>query len=286
MTLHNELNQSIVGNNYNDLSKNEIVDQRNMVETFKSFYTDYTKTFCSHISNLFYAIQQTQNICLKCNTTQYNFQTYFFIIFPLEKVKEYTFINIQYNIQQQLLYNMNNMNNMYNNMFNMNNNMNNINQLNQKKQSLHNDIVNIFDCFNYFQKVETFTGINAMYCNYCKQMTDANYCNTLLTLPKILIILLNRGKGIEFKIKLEFNEQLNLDSYVGSNSTNNNYKLIGVITHLGNSGEDGHFIAHCLSPIDNKWYTYNDAIVTEIKDFKRIIDLRMPYLLFYQKINQ
>ena len=64
------------------------------------------------------------------------------------------------------------------------------------------------------------------------------------------------------------------------------FKLIGVITYLGNSGEDGHFIAHCLSPISNQWYTYNDSIVTEINNFqKEIIDIRMPYLLFYQRLE-
>ena len=64
------------------------------------------------------------------------------------------------------------------------------------------------------------------------------------------------------------------------------YKLIGVITHLGQSGADGHFIAHCLSPIDQNWYTYNDAKVTLIKDMEtEVVNLGMPYLLFYQRIE-
>ena len=78
-----------------------------------------------------------------------------------------------------------------------------------------------------------------------------------------------------------------MNPFLNSNETSNIYNLIGVITHIGDSGESGHFIAHCLSPIDNKWYTYNDAIVTEMQEFQRIIDLGMPYLLFYQrKYNQ
>jgi ubiquitin C-terminal hydrolase len=283
MTLHSELNKSVVNSKHNNLFSNEICNQRNKLETFQCFYKNYLKNFNSKISDVFYAIQQNQTTCLNCNAIQYNFQTYFFIIFPLEKVKEYILNNLQSEFQQQLFYNMGNFynNNMFN--FNMHNNMN---QINQKLQNVNNDIVNIFDCFNYIQKVDTFTGSNAMYCNFCGQMSDANYCNTLLTLPNILIILINRGKGIEFKIKLEFYETLNLDSYAGLNNTSNNYKLIGVITHLGNSGEDGHFIAHCFNPIDKEWYTYNDAIVTKIEDFKRIIDLGMPYLLFYKKINK
>ena len=168
----------------------------------------------------------------------------------------------------------------------MNMNMINMNEINQKMINLNNNIVNIIDCFLYNQKLDIFTGNNAMYCNYCSQMSNANYQNTFITIPKILILLLNRGKGIEFKIKLEFTQYLELNSFIGLNNVNYNYKLIGVITHFGNSGEDGHFIANCLSPIDKQWYKYNDAIVTHIDDFqKEIIDLGMPYLLFYQKID-
>ena len=81
---------------------------------------------------------------------------------------------------------------------------------------------------------------------------------------------------------------MDISKYVSQKNGNGvKYKLIGVITHLGFSGEDGHFIAHCLSPIDKKWYTYNDAIVHEIKDYqKEIIDLGMPYLLFYKRIDE
>ena len=117
-------------------------------------------------------------------------------------------------------------------------------------------------------------------------MTEANYSSFLETTPKVLIILLNRGTGIQFKIKLEFTTELDISQYVNQNNGGIKYKLIGVITHLGESGASGHFIAHCLSPIDNQWYTYNDAIVSKIDDFqKQIIDLGMPYLLFYKKVG-
>ena len=119
-------------------------------------------------------------------------------------------------------------------------------------------------------------------------MANAAYSTLLTTAPKVLILLLNRGAGIQFKVKLEFSTELDITNYIQRKIGNGNikYKLIGVITHLGESGEGGHFIAHCLSPIDNGWYTYNDSIVKEIDDFqKQIIDLGMPYLLFYQRID-
>ena len=147
--------------------------------------------------------------------------------------------------------------------------------------------VDINDCFLYNQKNDIFTGENAMYCNHCKIQYKASYCTQLYSVPEILIIVLNRGKGIEFNVKLEFYEYLNLGQFVEYKSLGCNYQLIGVVTHLGESGASGHFIAYCRSPIDNNWYKYNDDIVTKVKQFKEeIIDYAMPYILFFQKINK
>ena len=179
-----------------------------------------------------------------------------------------------------------------NNMFNMgmNNNINNANNINNnnisnmKLQKLYKNIVDISDCFEYNSKTDLFTEDNQIYCNNCHKMSNAYYSTNLETAPKVLILLLNRGKGIQFKIKLEFTMELDIGKYVNQKQANTNYKLIGVITHLGDNGESGHFIAHCLSPIDGEWYTYNDAIVSKIDDIKKqVVDLGMPYLLFYQR---
>ena len=67
------------------------------------------------------------------------------------------------------------------------------------------------------------------------------------------------------------------------------YNLYGVITHIGQSGPSAHFVASCKSPVDNKWYRYNDAIVTPIKSNniqKEVIDFCTPYILFYKKNNK
>ena len=70
------------------------------------------------------------------------------------------------------------------------------------------------------------------------------------------------------------------------NNTGFNYQLIGVITHIGESGMGGHFIAYCRDPIYNYWYKYNDSIVTPVGNFQsEVINFAMPYLLFYQKIG-
>ena len=148
-----------------------------------------------------------------------------------------------------------------------------------------NDLVNIYDCFQYNQKVDFMVGENAMYCNYCKQTSGSTMCTFLSVTPDVLIIILNRGKGIEFNVKINFFEDLNLENFVEHKETGCNYKLIGVITHLGGNDMNGHFIAYCKDPISNDWYQYNDAIVNPVSNFQNdVINYAMPYLLFYQKI--
>ena len=283
MTLHLELNKVNIINKENN--NNGIVDQTNKQLIYINFFKEIHETNNSIISQLFYAINCNVTRCLKCNYQIFNCQVYFFIIFPLEEVRKFK-SNI---INQQNM--INNMNNQINNMnihnpYNMYM-MNGQYQFNNNINYINVNGVNIYDCFEYDRKINYMTGDNSMYCNFCKSQQECYMSTNLVTGPEVLIILLNRGNGIEFNVKIEFYENLNLYNYIEFKNTGFNYRLIGVISHLGESGMGGHFIAYCRDPlIINKWYKYNDAIVDEVKDFKKeIIDFAMPYLLFYQKIK-
>ncbi len=252
MTLHQELNKAI--NTQQNFNFN--IDQRNQILMFNTFAQNYMSENKSIISDLFYGINCNITQCGGCQVTTFNYQTYFFLVFPLEEVRKFKMNNNQF-------------------MFNYNYNFNN------------NNLVNIFDCFNYDRNTNSMAGANAIYCNYCKRTCDSFMRTELTTGPEILIILLNRGKGIEFKVKINFVEYLDLSNYLQLPNTGCKYKLIGVITHMGESGMGGHFIAYCLDPIStNLWHRYNDDTVTQVKNFKsEVIDYAMPYLLFYQKIK-
>ena len=100
---------------------------------------------------------------------------------------------------------------------------------------------------------------------------------------RIVILVLNRGTGIQFKVKLQFDLELDLNNYLENKTSGCVYDLIGVVTHLGESGASGHFIASCKSPVNGNWYQYNDDLVNPIKNFKEeILDFAMPYILFYK----
>ena len=259
MTLHKELNKAKI--NPEVIDDDAEIDQTKKNLVFDNFKNEFISKNQSFISDLFYAMNGSITECYNCHVKLYNYQIYFFIVFPLEEVRKF---KIECNMQNQF--------NFYNNFYFNNNYFN-------------NNEVNIYDCFDYDKKVNIMSGENAMYCNRCKIQTHCGMNNYLVTGPEILILLLNRGKGIEFNVKIHFFEDLNLYNYIEYKETGTNYKLIGVITHIGESSMDGHFIAYCKDPITNLWFKYNDAFVNDVENFKaEVIDFAMPYLLFYQKV--
>ena len=264
--LHEELNQ--INNNNNILLNNNIINNNTFMQDFNNFYSNYIKNFNSIISKLFYAIQMTQTTCLRCNHTQYNFQTYFFISFPLLDVKQYAINKRQ--IQQQ---------------FQLNNNNFNMNSMNLKIFNLTNNILDIFDCFNYLQKIEILSNDNSIFCSNCKQFSVANYFLKLYSSPKILILILDHENLLQ-NIKIDFPLELDLNQYFLDQNVKHNYKLIGVVSFIIKDLQNWFLISHCLSPIDKKWYTFKDAIVNEVYDYKsQILNQGMPCILFYQKIE-
>ena len=271
MTLHSELNKNNKNQNTN---LNFFIDQKNEISIFNAFLQNFMAENKSIISDIFYGVTHTIMKCTRCNFLKHNFELYFFLVFPLEEIRKY---KLQQLINQNM--NLSNQNMMYQNF--------DINQLFQqnlnKIQLLQNNKVNIFDCFDYNQKEENFCGENAMYCNDCNMQLPTIYQTLLYSAPEILILVLNRGAGIQFKIQIEFYEEINLSNYFHEKGPII-YDLISVVTHMGESGSNGHFIATCKSPIDNNWYQYNDDLVFKINNFKsQILDYAMPYILFYQK---
>ena len=162
----------------------------------------------------------------------------------------------------------------------MNMGMNGMNML----PNMNTNEVNLDDCFEYNQKDDFMTGENKIFCNKCKQYSDSINRNKIFSFSNILIMILNRGKNNIYKVTLNFSEKIDLTKYVLNAQDKYIYNLYGVITHLGESGESGHFVASCKSPVDNKWYRYNDSIVYLINDFnKKVEKFGTPYILFYQR---
>ena len=146
LTLHLELNIS-PKNQLPENNNNVFEDQRNKQLMYNNFVNSFYKENNSIISQLFYALNYNYTQCANCNAGSYNYQVYFFLIFPLEEVRKFKLMN------------------------NNNNGFNNINN--------NNNVVDIMDCFDFDRKVNFMTGDNVIYCNYCKQSCNS-YMRTIL----------------------------------------------------------------------------------------------------------
>ena len=260
--LHKELNSRNIDtiNNTNQNPVNgqiQIKLQTDEKEEYLKFKTDYYNKNESIIQKLFYGEQESYSFCHNCKIHIFTFSIFNFLIFPLEKVRQYLVNNNNYGF----------------------------------------GYVTLFDCFMQYKSVEIMTGQNQMYCNNCKISSDFSMNNIIFKHPEIFIIILNRGKGLEFQVPFKYPKSFELNEYINMNKNNDNYRgdeiieyeLIGVITHIGDNSMSGHFIACCKSPVDNNWYCYNDAIVSECKDPTNIFGDNstnsIPYVLFYQNKN-
>ena len=256
--LHKELKRPV---NANIIENNIPLNQYDKKNAFNYFFNDFKKE-CSIISDIFFGFTETTNECLYCKNYYnsngcnspicYNYGIFNCLIFPLEEVK-----NMKNNVIQ-------------------NNNI-----------QINNNCVTLYECFYYNQKSEFFTGDNRNYCNICKQLWDSIYTSKIYVCPNNLIIILNRGKGNVYDVKLDFSESIDITQFVlQKDKPQIIYNLYGVITHIGQSGPNAHFVASCKNPIDNKWYRFNDAFVNPIANFQEeVIEFGTPYILFYKKIN-
>ena len=265
--LHEELNKA--KNNINSENNGNSENQSDKMAKFNNFVIKFCNENKSLISDIFFGINLTSIKCSFCKVINYEFDIYYFLSFPIEEIKEYKIQQI--NNQMFLMNNMINMN-PYQNLANMELNINSI---------------NIYDCFQYKKdNIDTFTGVGSINCNNCGNILTYTTQTNLFTAPKILIIGLNKGRNFEINIKIEFFEDLNLFNFIEITDTGFSYKLIGVVTYIGNDGENKKFISYCKNPIDIKWYKFeNDFVIPVINFQNEIMDYGSPYILFYQKTN-
>ena len=156
----------------------------------------------------------------------------------------------------------------------------------RKYKNKLNNAVDIIECFEYYRKQDFMKNSNQIYCNNCKAMSNSNNKTELIIGPNVLVINLNRGKGLEFNVKINFDEYLDIKNFIYyKESSPTFYELIGIVTHFGPSSMSGHFIAFCKSFVDNQWYKYNDTQVNH-SSFQEARSTGVPYILFYSYIKR
>ena len=237
------------------------INPYNQQQVLQSYLYEFQINFNSFISNCFYGTTQGEFECQNCKMRlyqsgqnmpliKYNYQTFFFLNFPLDEVRKFILSN-------QMLY---------------------TKYMNSRVNP--NDAVDLIDCFYYHQKDELLD----CYCERCQSSNAKVISRTrLFVAPSYLIIILNRGKGRQFNIKINFPEEFDTNGiFINPSGI---FQLYAVVKHFGESGSSGHFTAYCRSPIDNCWYFYNDDMVSPVgpQDMYQIRDIGLTYMLFYQK---
>ena len=252
------------------------------------FVTNHKSIF----SDLFYGFMSQTIECSKCKQRLTNYQIFNFIIFPIENV---------YNSKKG-----NNRNNNFKEnktfirpagkpsssywstsssvigSFHSNQNRSYVQNNYNDRFDTGKKSVTLDDCFENEIDDINFKGDNQIYCNRCRKLLDAKGQNRIFSSPHVLILILNRGKANQFDCDVEFDENINIGKYVVSKACPTKYKLIGVISHFGESSMSGHFIADCRH-FDDKWYCFNDGIVTGPSG--RYTKRGTPYILFYQNAD-
>ena len=260
--IHNELSpeQKNVNNIKKDFYQLEL-ESRDEQKMLKNFYDDFKSRNQTKIYDIFYGITRSTMKCNHCNITKFSFQMFNMQIFLLKKIKEdkMTELGKYYN---------------------------------------SNDKLNILDAFLNQQKEEKLVQENMIYCNNCKGLYEGVHQQVIYGLPKVLIIILNRGRD-----NMDFNEEFNFPDILDLKDTgvvllNQNsyhkYYLCGILTHFGDSGNQGHFAAYCRNSSTDTFTFYNDTAVTQSisieSAMKTVISddsckKKTPYILFYNSFE-
>ena len=151
----------------------------------------------------------------------------------------------------------------------------------RKYKNYSYNCVSIEDCFDYYEKQEIYP---SCFCNNCRKLYPAYNQSKIYYAPPTLIINLNRGRGLQYKVNIKFDQLLNLRNYIFYSDSPYMYELIGVICHFGSNDMGGHFIAYCKHNNNGQWYKFNDAFVNPISFDTIIKDNGVPYVLFYSYI--
>ena len=107
----------------------------------------------------------------------------------------------------------------------------------------HNKNFNLYQGFKDFIEEEIMSGDNQCYCQNCKDLRDAKVTQKIFVTPPYLIINFDYGKNKKYKpLKVDFGIQIDLTNFTDEKCKGRSYELIAVSSHIGESGNTGHYI--------------------------------------------
>lgn len=141
-------------------------------------------------------------------------------------------------------------------------------------------------CFRAFnQGVESRSPIGG--CPHCKYKGPVKKSLAVEKYPRVLTLRLGRvlrdSQNRERKISRPVSFPVSgFCPPGGPERTKVVYDLYAVLSHVGNSAEEGHFIVHAKNLYRQRWYTFNDSHITELKLHSTHFISKEAYVLFYK----
>lgn len=241
----------------------------------KDIHMRYSKSYTSFNKELyFYNLNMVK--CGKCEYVSLNYSPYNILCLPIHDSVHTVFTGLQAQ---------NNTNGKMGTEFNVNG-------------ILKNDTDNSqsYTIYNCLDKMFCKELLDTEYkCEKCKNTAGNTIEKKILTKPTTLIICLKRfdfkilpgGFGTPIKINrnIEYPHVLNIGKYypiIPGDESENIYKLVGVINHIGMMNY-GHYFSYCYDSEKECWFNYNDNHVSRI-NIKDVINNPNAYVLFYEKV--
>ena len=144
---------------------------------------------------------------------------------------------------------------------------------------------NFYRGLKEYTKEEILSGDNQFYCQVCNNLRDAKVESKICYTSPYLIINLDYGKGKKYNPNsIDFGSTIFITKeFLNKNIPEAQYQLVAVSTHMGSSGNAGHYIAFCKDPKDDKiWHKFNDSSHSLCK-FEDTYSYS-PYLLIFKKL--
>lgn len=152
----------------------------------------------------------------------------------------------------------------------------------------HNHVTDLPSALREFTKTEVLDGDNMVTCNGdCNgQKRTATKGLRLATAPSILVCHFKRfaynryGNLVRLDDKIDFPLTLSIGEFMSkaNRSTPPPYELVGVLVHVGQSCNRGHYLAYVKSGAD--WYKADDSVVKKVP-IKKVLEQR-AYMLVYE----
>ena len=137
-----------------------------------------------------------------------------------------------------------------------------------------------FDIYKLMEHFHRETILDGYPCRQCHTPNSTLKKITIIALPRILVMHLSRFRGLQ-KIEkhVSFPAQASIKYNIDGNVYNTQYRLMGIVVHVGSSIAGGHYISYVRA--GKNWFKTNDDTVSSV--LWRTVRRKKAYMLFYEQ---